>query len=158
MIRETSRTLRVCMLCGEIITSSKTRELLSGYYDILVITAECLVNLVQRKKIDFGGHFHSVIFDEYHHACNNYSYSFLLKEISKLFNRPRVIILTASSVTVTLNVIKMQNKLEQLRTKFGVNEGIYTSDNHNMSKISNRDIKVEQVLVSRSYSQKRFYC
>ena len=72
-----------------------------------------------------------------------------------MFDAPRVVGLTASPASFASSVIKTQNKLEELRLKFGSNSGICTPDS-DMSKIRNNDIKLERVLVSRSYLQKIF--
>jgi len=70
--------LSVCRLCGENQNKLLVSKILDGAYNVLVVTAGCLLELLDREIL-FAQSFSVVVFDECHHVTGNHVYAKLLK-------------------------------------------------------------------------------
>ena len=116
--------LTVCPLSGENSTSYAVRELLSGKYDALVITAGALCNYLKRDELRMSD-FSAIVLDECHHTTGEHDYGKLLEIVARCPDhlRPRVLGLTASPFSAQTEG-KAANKLKTLRNAF-LNAEIY---------------------------------
>ena len=94
---EEDTNLKVVRLCGENKTENKINRINREYYDILVVTAGALYEMLEKQYVDVTL-FCTVIFDECHHLSGNHCYVNLIKKFTyqKLSHQPRIIGLTAS--------------------------------------------------------------
>eukprot|EP00569_Conticribra_weissflogii_P000820 CAMPEP_0171357950 /NCGR_PEP_ID=MMETSP0878-20121228/46504_1 /TAXON_ID=67004 /ORGANISM="Thalassiosira weissflogii, Strain CCMP1336" /LENGTH=537 /DNA_ID=CAMNT_0011864007 /DNA_START=21 /DNA_END=1631 /DNA_ORIENTATION=+ len=113
--------LRVCRVCGENKKIKTLRKLNEGKYDVLVVTAGCLVSMLEREQLDLRL-FCTIVVDECHHTTGGHNYMLVLKEVESegLLTKlgPRILGLTASPVSA--NTFKAaKTKLENLCAIFG---------------------------------------
>jgi len=95
--------LRVCALCGESSTRRLKSQVISGYYDVLVITAGCLDEMLNLYCNSFSvADFSIVVFDECHHIVGGHKYTKILEKIERMKEsyRPRLVGLTASPCSI----------------------------------------------------------
>ena len=94
---EEDTNLKVVRLCGENKTENKMKRINREYYDILVVTAGALYEMLEKQHVDVSL-FCTVIFDECHHLTGNHRYVNVMKKFTyqKLSHQPRIIGLTAS--------------------------------------------------------------
>lgn len=87
------KTLRVVRLCSENKTKCSVQAILNGEYNVLVITAGSLVELIKSKLLNINL-FSVIIFDECHHCTGNHAYIQLIRQL-------RVSLATTSTTTST---------------------------------------------------------
>ena len=165
---QTRGLLRVCTLCGENRRPIHIRRLREGAYDVLVVTAGALLEMIQRQHLDISSQFSCVVFDECHHASGNHVYAQLLehlnlngltncistvnsKENSRKNIRPRLIGLTASPVAAS-TFVTGEKRLQELCDRFGPQVTVFSPDNV-FCEVSTR---VQQVEVNRTSFQRKY--
>ncbi len=90
--------LKVCCLCGENRTKKLVKEIVSGHFDVLVVTAGSLLELLKEQiQMEL---FCVMVLDECHHASADHPFALLLSAWRQcsLHTRPRLLGLTASPV------------------------------------------------------------
>ena len=110
--------LLVCPLSGENSTSYVVRELLSGKYDALVVTAGALCNYLNRDELRMSD-FSAIVLDECHHVTGEHQYRKLLELVSRCpaHLQPRLLGLTASPFNAKTDE-SASIKLDNLRNAF----------------------------------------
>ncbi|KYQ91823.1 RNA-directed RNA polymerase [Tieghemostelium lacteum] len=104
--------LKTCSCYGEINIDSKREEIVKKDYDVLVATAQTVVNLLANKKLQIED-FYIVVFDEVHHAVDDHPFVKIMQFVEKLdYNfRPRILGMSASLCsenTVQLNIDRIR--------------------------------------------------
>lgn len=149
--RETG--LRVCCLCGENRTLHKVRALNGCHYDVLVVTAGALDDMIEKQQIDLNLQACCVVFDECHHAVGGHVYARLLRRVFSPVRgaaqraRPRVLGLSASPVSGTTRAAT-EKRLFELRELFGNAGVLYPA-------VPPARTDVNWVLISRTDAQVR---
>ena len=143
--------LRVCMLCGENKRPRELRLLNQSRYDILVVTAGCLLHIIEKRQLDLRL-FCNIVLDECHHALGEHVYTKLLREVESAgllsSSGPRILGLTASPVSAT-NSFLGRSKLDELRALFGDAGIMYPN-------VPKNNIKLEWDVIVRSTQQRDF--
>ena len=78
---EEDTNLKVVRLCGENKTENKIKRINREYYDILIVTAGALYEMLEKQYVDVSL-FCTVIFDECHHLTGNHRYVDIMKKFS----------------------------------------------------------------------------
>ena len=103
-------------LCGENLTNRRWLKVKQRSVDFLVITAGALLCKIEKGfRLEC---FHTIIFDECHHATGDHVYSRVLESVNAISIRPRIIGLTASAVPAK-TPMEAEKNLNDLMKRFG---------------------------------------
>jgi len=118
---EADTGLRVARLCSENKTRRTVEAILDGEYNVLVITAGSLLELLKADRL-YVEFFSVVVFDECHHCTGNHAYVQLLEELnvktSCTETKPRILGLTASPFPAKC-IPTAQKNLSELKSNIG---------------------------------------
>ena len=146
---EEDTNLKVVRLCGENKTENKMKRINREYYDVLIVTAGALYEMLEKQYVDISL-FCTVIFDECHHLTGSHRYVDVMKKFShqKLSHQPRIIGLTASPFAAD-NMVEGEKNSDKF-LKIFPDAKIYAPP----LKLSYQKTKKE--LISLSCDQKRY--